>query len=319
MDTYLPYNTGGPEALVQLAIALHSVYNNTFIWRKAIHQAFYVEYSEVIPIPVLNDLTDEWAPGDIFIVPDIRHACGNKGWHFPGVATYTYLLGSQQSPSAHSRHGCNFLAHDFFLGSGGGIHGVNLSRSLVIRPYVRPSIAEHCNQARHQAKAGNYTVLVDNDTPPDISAKTIQVCNQTVNGGGTLCKVAIVPAGWSSRRWPESDMNHLRATAHIILDWHLVGSERLPLESVLCGAVMITSSAGASRDRRDFPLPARNVLNNSSQLAEAIPRILANFDEEQRDMEPMATLYRGLGARSMAVEARAALRTILRGQSVEDR
>eukprot|EP00966_Prymnesium_polylepis_P241753 5590496-Prymnesium_polylepis.1 len=75
---------------------------------------------------------------------------------------------------------------------------------------------------------------------------------------------------------------------------------------------MITSRVGASRDGRDFPLPARNVLNHTSQLAEAIPRILANFEAEQRDMEPMATLYSGIGARSMALEARAALRMMLR-------
>eukprot|EP00966_Prymnesium_polylepis_P167026 3861011-Prymnesium_polylepis.1 len=230
VDTYLPYNTGGPEALVQLVIALHSVYNNTFIWRKAIHSTFYQQYSEVVPIRVLNNLTESFAPGDIFIVPDIRHACSTKGWHFPGVATYTYLLGSQQAPSSHGRSECDFLAHDFYLGSGGGIPGVNLSRSLIVRPYVRPSIAAHCLRARDQPKARNYTILVDNDTPPDVQAESIRVCNQTVSSGGALCKVAIVPAGWSPRRWPESVMNELRATSHIILDWQLVGSERLPLE-----------------------------------------------------------------------------------------
>ena len=54
----------------------------------------------------------------------------------------------------------------------------------------------------------------------------------------------------------------LLASASIVIDWCMVGTERMPVEAVLCGAVLLTSACrkGGGADPRDFPLPAQNVL-----------------------------------------------------------
>lgn len=56
----------------------------------------------------------------------------------------------------------------------------------------------------------------------------------------------------------------------------MVGTERMPVEAVLCGAVLLTSACrkGGGADPRDFPLPAQNVLDDLSQLPVAIDRVL---------------------------------------------
>ena len=97
----------------------------------------------------------------------------------------------------------------------------------------------------------------------------------------------------------------------------MVGTERMPVEAVLCGAVLLTSACrkGGGADPRDFPLPAQNVLDDLSQLPVAIDRVLSNFKEEQQAMARMIALYDsstpttgGTTAETMRLEARAALR-----------
>ena len=129
IDTYLPYNTGGTEALVQLAIAFHSVYPNTFIWRKAIHRHFLTEYNQSlnsIRTSPGKDALGNLTAGDIMIVPDLRHWCIGKDegiqrkFNDYGVQLINYLLGIQRAgsmlePREPSQARCSFISHDFWL------------------------------------------------------------------------------------------------------------------------------------------------------------------------------------------------------------
>ena len=96
----------------------------------------------------------------------------------------------------------------------------------------------------------------------------------------------------------------------------MVGSERMPIEATLCGAVLLTGECQCGRDRRDFPIPARNVLKSlpmapraaaasgEESLRHAMTRILGAYERERADYAAMRRLYFGLGAQSMKEEAR---------------
>ena len=99
----------------------------------------------------------------------------------------------------------------------------------------------------------------------------------------------------------------------IVIDHCLIGSERLPIEAVLCGAVMLTWNCQSGTDSRDFPLPRPNVLplsGGAAELKTLIDSILGNFSAEQRNMLPMRELWFGTNASSMRAEAAVALQVI---------
>lgn len=60
VDTYLPFDTGGPEALVQLSIALQSALrargreydeHEAFVWRKKVASRMFTEYPTLKDVP----------------------------------------------------------------------------------------------------------------------------------------------------------------------------------------------------------------------------------------------------------------------------
>jgi hypothetical protein len=109
---------------------------------------------------------------------------------------------------------------------------------------------------------------------------------------------------FASTRTPSGCFRTARSPfAVIVVDWTMVGSERMPIESVLCGAVLLTGANHCGQDADDFPIPRRNVLRHPHNLSEAIPRILGDFGREQHSLKLMRHKYRALGARSLRREA----------------
>ena len=152
-----------------------------------------------------------------------------------------------------------------------------------------------------QAGAGikkERLILIDDDVPGAISSAVRAVCGTIEN-----CKV------WQAQHWNNNkgyktrpQLEDLYRRAEIVVDWCMVGAERLPIEAVLYGAVMLTSPCMCGNDKRDFPIPDRNVLHSAADFKTAIPRIFDNYQREQRDYATMRSLYRGLNGTSMARE-----------------
>lgn len=99
-------------------------------------------------------------------------------------------------------------------------------------------------------------------------------------------------------------MARLLSRAKVVLDWCLVGSERLAIEAVLCGAALLTTGCKAGAEPRDFPLPRSSLLRSAANLSDAIPRALRQHGsaEQRRSYAPMVRLYAGLDAATMRAE-----------------
>lgn len=147
---------------------------------------------------------------------------------------------------------------------------------------------------------GENLILIDNDTPGNVVDKVKEICDVI------LCKTIFV-SGFS-----RDDLVSLYLQAKVVLDWCMRGSERMPIEAVLRGVVLVTSDCQSVQDQRDFPIPKRNIVDLNS-LQSALQRILSNFISEQNDYHMMRNLYMSLGNNTLIVEAVRFLSTIEEG------
>jgi len=293
----LPYNivisgqhnghfTGGPEALIQLALAFHSwLPNSTFFGghRREPHTTFKNQYPLMLDIPWKS--LDELKPGDIYIIPEVN-SCDKNLVEF-GIQMYIWQLGvwPANKNALSSKRGCQHLAHNFYLSHS---NGVDIPLSQVIRPYITPSLVKSADESRGNRKD---IVLIDNDTPGNIINDIERICKE-------INAVAIVVKGYK-----RSELPKLFRSAKVVVDWCMRGSERMPIEAVLNGALLLTSNCQSATDRRDYPLPPVGVVN-SKTLSENLKYLIQNYATIWSEYEPIRKLYRGLNSKTMAEDTR---------------
>ena len=115
-------------------------------------------------------------------------------------------------------------------------------------------------------------------------------------------------------------MGLLRRTK-VVIDDCMAGSERVPLEAVLCGAVFMTRECDGGPDLRDLGVPLRHVLYaNMSSLVGRLERIFdvradaeAAFERTVARFVPMRELYsKEVNEESMLAETHAFVRGTLK-------
>jgi hypothetical protein len=91
----------------------------------------------------------------------------------------------------------------------------------------------------------------------------------------------------------------------------MVGSERIPMEASLFGALVITNLCNVGSRFADSPFPSRlagspeaNITLCIEELVTAIVNSLQNFEDLLADYAPARLYYSSLGAESMTDEAR---------------
>lgn len=296
VETMSHIHTGGPEALIQLTLALAGAVGlpHIRIIHGVIRPFFITEYPLIKMVASIS--MKELRTGDIFIRPEIHPGCKQTGLPQRGVKVIIYLLSTTiQKPERIIDGGCGLITHSWFL-SWSNMWRKPLPRQLVVRPYISPSTTRFCREQRTAATATRRDlVLVDNDTPTQVADEVKRIC--AIIG----CRSMVL------RGVSRKNVQALLLQAKVIVDWCMVGLERLPIEAVMCGAVLITSRCGHSQDTRDFPIPPQNILNTSRELQQALPRTLTNFATEAPAYDGMRRLYSDyINATSMQAEVNAA-------------
>lgn len=142
---YLSGNTGGPEAIVQLAIAaqevvgvdrVFSICHNPGIGKNGnlvFHHRWTQDYPTTRPMRLFSE-TDEVCPGDTLIVPTIR-SCP-KLYVDQNASVWHWVLGRGRVPiEQEARAPCHPLAHNHWTSAAAG-------GSPIVRPYLSGSIVE---------------------------------------------------------------------------------------------------------------------------------------------------------------------------------
>lgn len=319
------YNpSGGPEALLQLSRAFHAflpqstfiiVYkDNSINWNvvkffkyimgdkshltESKHPQFKAEYHDTNDIPLAR--RSDLKAGDILIIPEIFPCPGDLLAR--GVEVYMWILGANEKALAAISHSCcEVLSHNYWLSQ----HlGINISATSVLRPYITPSLVAH---AQSSVNTKEDVVLIDNDSPALIIHAVKSVCHE-------ISCTAILVKGFTRK-----ELSTLYKRAKVVIDWCMRGNERMPIEAVLNGALLLSSDCESIQDERDFPVPRRNILPASlsdpsaasgtpsalhSSLKTALERLIKNYHSEFASYEPMRVLHgRNISAHSLEKQA----------------
>jgi hypothetical protein len=286
------HNTGGPEALVQLILAFDS-WTETYVSSPASNCAdvFKTEYPALDRVRTKSE--DELSPSDIFIQeegPPCPVDLVRRGVH---VLVYQLAVQPRAVTDEKLAQGCHIISHNYWLS---GNHGLNPDNEYLIRPYVTPSIVRNVStEVKNLVR--KRLVLIDNDTPSVIiETHIVPACK-------SLDLDWIIVQGFT-----RSAVNQLLNEAMIIIDWCVIGSERLPIEAVLNGVIFVTTDCACAQDRRDFPLPAGNILSREASPEHVFltfKNIVNNFSAIQEEYAPMRKLYGSyIGQETMANESK---------------
>ena len=337
---------GGPEALVQLALAFYQLCKSC---------ARVLRVSPPFPSrPLARRLLGEYPQansirhikladlqrGDVLVIPEISHwgtvaAECDPSLVARGVHVVVYFLSTRalSKTSSYIRDGCHIIAHTHYLAQVAVARLPSQQHQQqqqamvpVIRPYISPSLVSHCRRAYFDRTAKptavsaiSQLVLVDSDAAgAEFISQLEQACRGTASQSrptASVCDIRVVS------RLPRSNVTALLSRARVVFDWCLVGAERLPIEAVLCGATMITSRCLHGGTQVDFPLGRELVLNETHQIAPLLTRLLRHEQVTRQGMDdgdgPLSSnrlreLYlRTINSTSMAREARDAVRYVL--------
>ena len=195
VDAYHHIDTGGPEALVQLALSLSSLCpNSTYLSLRPINPRLAAEYPGLHRLPM--ERNDRLRTGDVYIIPETVACDESLGRR--GIRSFVYMLSSKARRRNWQslRKGCRLLSHNFW-GADHTSAGLALPRDMVVRPYISPSTKARCDvssqampgvgpaasaaaAATSAAGSGSGSrpdlVLIDHDVPPEVEAAARAAC-----------------------------------------------------------------------------------------------------------------------------------------------
>jgi hypothetical protein len=278
-------DTGGPEALVQLATAFHAwmpsrtyLVHNDEKYQDSVKLWPGRGYKEFINIPVMEMAT--LTKGDILIMHDLKKC--PKDLIKKGVQVFIWKLGV---PRGHSKieeflkDGCQFLSHNHYAMSDVDSVDYKRPRSRMLIPYIRPDkthIGPISNDKRENLILFNHIHPGQRDTT---FKEVKEYCKQS------SCEVIML------KKFSVDEVKKLYQRAKIIVSECLMGSERSVIEAVLSGALFVTNDCFNGKDLRDFPIPRQHKFSNKIPKAEILTRLLENFEEEQKKLDGFRQLY----------------------------
>ena len=292
-------DTGGPEALLQLALAFHSwMPTRTFMFHpsgksgRSVPHWYQRGYPNLAEVQSIGSL-EEIRKGDIYIIPEIIPCPTHLVER--GVNVHIFQLSkagttTRHSPENFKQIGCKFISHTCFLSS---IDGLNPSRSHITIPYLR------------QAKT--HYGPINNEKREDIilmnsvhrgSANYQQHLDNFCSAREKKCEVIAV------RGFTTEQLIELYHKAKIIVADTLNGAERSVLEAVLTGAIALTNDQAHGSDSRDFPIPFEHKYSEHNPIEDVVERMLSNFEEEQAKQENLRSLYKNYDGQSLAKDTK---------------
>jgi hypothetical protein len=265
IETQAFADQGGPEALVQLALAFWALKAQVSIFPigKKINAHILNNYPLIANIPQAYPVYA--GPKDVVIIPEMLRCRP-----YSRARVFVYILS----------------VYPKFLGKCGKIaHNQRLAEIFdtphVIRPYVTPYIREACRHSYARRYSHRSHVLMDNDAPDELS---------------DLLRKKIGERVWVTKRrhFVRSRTLAVLQNADYVVDWNFVGSERLPIEAVLCGATLITSTAPNNSARGiDFALPPTAFVKTYDDVAQTIE------NKHRSNMDGMNNAFGSLNSTTM--------------------
>jgi hypothetical protein len=281
--------TGGPEALIQLALAFNTwMPTRTFITHQSkrseenIEQWFGLGYPEIAGVQTIHE--NKLKKGDILIIPEIC-SCP-KNLIDKGVKVYIWLL-SVKDTAGGLAAGCKYISHTHFLAKADGF---SVPRSQVALPYLGRNKV-HFGPVNNEKREDLILANPDHNKHTD-AEQLAKYCEQREKP----CKVVKL------KGFTRDQLVDLYKKAKVIVTSCLNGAERSVLEAVTYGAIMVTNYCDNGADNRDFPIPRDHLYKdaiNKEEIGQVVERLLSDFENQQAKQENLRSLYRSYGPKSL--------------------
>lgn len=292
-------DTGGPEALVQLASAFHAwMPSRTFVTHYNNQSKFNAQlwaergYKEFVDIPVIE--MTSLIKGDILIMHDLITQCP-KDLIEKGVKVFVWKLGVPLNGSRIQKFlkdGCQFLSHNYYTMSDIESVDYKLPRSHILIPYIRRKKI-HSGLIKNDKREN---LILYNHIHPDQRDEGFVELSEHCKKAS--CEVIML------KGFNEDELKSLYQKAKIIVGDCLKGSERSVIEAVLAGALFVTSNCLNGKDLRDFPIPRQHKFSNKFSRADVATRLMDNFEEEQQKLEGFRRLYKHYSHETLVEDAK---------------
>jgi len=258
--------SGGPEALVQLALAVHDAHGVHLGCLGKPNPFYAAEYPDLWnSMPNCSMAVENLSPDDLVVVPEVTQCEPIGKVRAPNI----WLLGSSNIGPDE----CPRLSHNHYLA-----HLASMRADSILYPYITPSIVTHAVQNAGLLPDGSFQnlpdlasqkeriVLLDDDAVMDFHGVSQQLKNANIN--------VIVVTGYS-----RDDLLQLQLKAKVVVDLCMRGTERMPIESSLHGVVLFTNACQSGEDKEDYPVSERH----RTISFEGILKAIDNYAEEVMD------------------------------------
>uniref|UniRef100_A0A7S1D0Z9 Glycosyl transferase family 1 domain-containing protein n=1 Tax=Cyclophora tenuis TaxID=216820 RepID=A0A7S1D0Z9_CYCTE len=298
--------SGGPEALVQLALAFHSwLPSSTYAQIYLGHRELACDrYPQFCDINLLLDYSD-LRSGDVLIIPELmmcpQHLVRK------GVNVFVWQLGATSFDARRNQteEGCKHISHNYWLSSQ---FGLNLPSSHILVPYISEN--KLYNGTFSNEKRENL-ILINGHDAASLELTYIREYCESRN-----CSTQVLI------NFGNAELMDLYSKAKMIVSFCMRGSERSPIEAVLRGVVLVSNNCQSAEDGRDFPIPRNNlvpILNGSTAVADIVERVMENFSVEQARYSAMRSLYMHYGRQTLSADTRCFMQAIENSSSVNYR
>lgn len=265
---------GGPEALVQLHLALvHWGFSTTLDTRKSkkekggpvmpfFLQSYQEEFKRAPPLRWVRDY-DDWhnsgADGDVLIATETWPCKNDAQRYLPqGVRQMQWHLTVWPR---RDRSQCTIAGHTRYVASA----YMRQSERALLFPYVSPHIVALAASRQDWKANKEDLVLYDSDT---------KLSDRDLESRQGVSRVAKIATGYT----PEQ-LYALYGRAKAGIDLQLPGGERFIYEAALFDVCLVVDKALNGLDTQDFPLPEtfRVPPNNLAALNAAVDQCISNF------------------------------------------
>lgn len=287
------HKTGGPEAMVQLSMALATAVCNPEKVSISTNSAqYHISFLQIYGNRLIYNGKDvnSLKPGDVYITTEGK-GCGVP----PGVHIYIYILSNfiacvdSRNPKVH------YLSHNYYLANHTftnknkeiGVENtskyIRLPRERIIRPYLSPPIIEHAMKVSGLESDGSISyyksnikfkkmnlVLLDEDVRNEF--RTI-IESAVKQAGGQILILEVLN---------NTQIIDAYEKAKVMIDWCMRGSERCPMEASLFGAIVITNKCSSGESFADFPIPDKYLMPG---YGESLSTAIIQTDQEKDHLQ----------------------------------
>lgn len=282
----MPYVTGGPEALLQLALAFYSwMPTRTYLSGNTRKREIWqneLGYPEAAMMNYIHE--KDLRKGDVYIIPEAM----NCPVHLveKGIRVFIWLLGKKNTEE-NRKLGCNFIGHNFWTARS---LGIDLPRTHILTPYLsrlKTNFDVVNNMNRKEL------ILVNHD-----DKKVIPILTKFCEERNNPCTVTMLQG------FNKKELVEMYKQAKILYASCMRGSERSVIEGALYGVLILTDNCDNSSEQFDFPIPFNHRFSQKQDIQETAKLLFDNFAEEQRKLEALRSVYKNINPQSLAEESK---------------